>query len=143
YHDKKRKNVEFNEGDHVFLRVPPTTGIGRALRSRKLTPRFIGPYQILGRVGKVAYRIVLPPSLSNLHNVFHVSQLRKYVPDPTHVIEVDDVQVRENLTVETIPLRIEGRQVKKLRNKEIASVKVVWGGPAGESAAWELEDEMK
>ncbi|PNY01683.1 retrotransposon-related protein [Trifolium pratense] len=143
YHDKKRKNVEFNEGDHVFLRVSPTTGIGRALRSRKLTPRFIGPYQILGRVGKVAYRIALPPSLSNLHNVFHVSQLRKYVPDPTHVIEVDDVQVRENLTVETIPLRIEGRQVKKLRNKEIASVKVVWGGPAGESATWELEDDMK
>jgi hypothetical protein len=143
YYDKKRKNVEFKEGDHVFLRVSPTTGIGRALRSKKLTPRFIGPYEILGRVGEVAYRIALPPSLSNLHNVFHISQLRKYVPDSTHVIEVDDIQVRENLTVETIPLRIEGREVKKLRNKEIASVKVVWGGPVGESATWELEDEMR
>ncbi|KAK2409545.1 hypothetical protein QL285_044961 [Trifolium repens] len=143
YYDKKRKCVEFNEGDHVFLRVSPTTGVGRALRSRKLTPRFIGPYQILGRVGKVAYRIALPPSLSNLHNVFHVSQLRKYVSDPTHVIKTDDIQVRENLVVETLPLRVEGREVKKLRNKEIASVKVVWGGPAGESATWELEDEMR
>ncbi|KAK2452021.1 putative mitochondrial protein [Trifolium repens] len=143
YYDKKRKNVEFKEGDHVFLRVSPTTGIGRALRSRKLTPKFIGPYEILGRVGEVAYRIALPPYLSNLHNVFHISQLRKYVPDPTHVIEVDDIQVRENLTVEAIPLRIEGREVKKLRNKEIASVKVVWGGPAAESATWELEDEMR
>jgi hypothetical protein len=91
----------------------------------------------------VAYWIALSPSLSNLNNVFHVSQLRKYVPDPTHVIEADDIQVRENLMVETTPLRIEGREAKKLRNKEISSVKVVWGGAAGESATWELEDEMK
>ncbi|MCI56134.1 hypothetical protein A2U01_0077385, partial [Trifolium medium] len=62
--------------------------------------------------------------------------------DPSHVIETDDVQVRDNLTVETIPLRIEGREVKKLRNKETASVKVVWGGPAGENATWELESKM-
>jgi hypothetical protein len=143
YHDKKRKDVEFQEGDHVFLRVISTTGIGRALKSRKLTSKFIGPYQILKRIGSVAYRIALPPSLSNLHDVFHVSQLRKYVSDPSHVIESDDVQVRDNLTVEAMPLRIEGREVKKLRNKEIASVKVVWGGPAGESATWELESKMR
>ncbi|MCI50721.1 hypothetical protein A2U01_0071965, partial [Trifolium medium] len=99
----------------------------------------IGPYQILERIEKVAYRIALPPSLSNLHDMFHVSQLRKYIADPSHVIEADDVQVRGNLTVETVPLRIEGREVKKLRNKETASVKVVWGGPAGENATWELE----
>ncbi|MCI46227.1 hypothetical protein A2U01_0067467, partial [Trifolium medium] len=102
----------------------------RALKSKKLTSRFIGPYQILKRIEKVAYRIALPPSLSNLHDVFHVSQLRKYVSDPSHVIESDDIQVEENLTVETLPLRIEGREMKKLRNKEISSVKVVWGGPA-------------
>ncbi|MCI36474.1 hypothetical protein A2U01_0057697, partial [Trifolium medium] len=63
--------------------------------------------------------------------------------DPSHVIETDDIQVRDNLTVETIPLRIEGWEVKKLRNKEIASVKVVWGGPTGENATWELESKMK
>ncbi|MCI45475.1 hypothetical protein A2U01_0066714, partial [Trifolium medium] len=76
-------------------------------------------------------------------DVFHVSQLRKYVADPSHVIEADDIQVRDNLTVETIPLRIERREVKKLRNKEIASVKVVWRGPVGENATWELESKMK
>ncbi|CAJ2645706.1 unnamed protein product [Trifolium pratense] len=123
-------------------RVTSTTGIGRALKSRKLTSKFIGPYQILKRVGKVAYRIALPPSLANLHDVFHVSQLRKYVRDPSHVIESDDVQVRDDLTVETVPLRIDGREVKRLRNKDIASVKVVWGGPAGENATWELESKM-
>ncbi|MCI51160.1 putative retrotransposon gag protein, partial [Trifolium medium] len=86
-----------------------------------------------------AYRIALPPSLSNLHDVFHVSQLRKYIADPSHVIESDDIQVKDNLTVESIPLRIEGREIKKLRNKEIASVKVIWEGPAGQNATWELE----
>ncbi|GAU42632.1 hypothetical protein TSUD_238240 [Trifolium subterraneum] len=143
YHDKKRKDVEFQEGDHVFLRVTSTTGVGRALKSKKLTSKFIGLYQISERIGKVAYRIALPETLSNLHDVFHVSQLRKYVSDPSHVIESDDIQVKDNLTIETIPLRIEGREVKKLRNKEIASVKVIWGGPAGENATWELESKMK
>ncbi|GAU51606.1 hypothetical protein TSUD_414380 [Trifolium subterraneum] len=143
YHDKKRKDVEFQEGDHVFLRVTSTTGVGRAFKSKKLTSKFIGPYQISERIGKVAYRIALPITLSNLHDVFHVSQLRKYVSDPSHVIESDDIQVNDNLTIETIPLRIEGREVKKLRNKEIASVKVIWGGSAGENATWELESKMK
>ncbi|GAU32901.1 hypothetical protein TSUD_393220 [Trifolium subterraneum] len=143
YHDKKRKDVEFQEGDHVFLRVTSTTGVGRALKSKKLTSKFIGPYQISERIGKVAYRIALPVTLSNLHDVFHVSQLRKYVSDPSHVIDSDDILVKDNLTNETIPLRIEGREVKKLRNKEIASVKVIWGGPAGENATWELESKMK
>jgi len=84
----------------------------------------------------------LPPHLSNLHDVFHVSQLWKYVSDPSHVIPRDDVQVRDNLTVETLPVRIEGREVKKLRGKEIPLVKVVWGGATGESLTWELENKM-
>ncbi|XP_058768148.1 uncharacterized protein LOC131641868 [Vicia villosa] len=109
-----RKDLEFQEGDHVFLQVTPTTGVGRALKSKKLTPRFIGPYQITCKVGKVAYRMALPLNLSNLHDVFHVSQLQKYVSDPSHVIEMDDIQVRDNLTVETMPLRIGDREIKSL-----------------------------
>lgn len=69
----------------------------------------------------------------NLHDVFHVSRLRKYIPDPYHVIHLDDVQVRENLKVETLPLRVEDREVKSLRGKNIASVEVVWGGSVGGS----------
>ena len=79
----------------------------------------------------MAYRVGLPPHLSNLHDVFHVSQLRKYVPDPSHVIQRNDVQVRDNLTIETLPVRIEGRDVKKLRGKEIPLVKVVWESRIG------------
>jgi len=93
YADKRRIPLMFEAGDHVFLRVIPTAGIGRKLKSRKLTPRFIGPYQIMRRIGPVAYEIALPPHLANLHNVFHVSQLRKYMPDPTHVLNEDDVQI--------------------------------------------------
>jgi len=142
YHDKRRKDLEFQEEDYVFLRVTPVTSVGQTLKSKKLTLRLIGPYQISKRVGTVAYRVGLPPHLSNLHDVFPVSQLRKYVADPSHVIPRDDVQARDNLTIETLPLRIEGREVKKLRGKEIPLVKVVWGGAAGESLTWELESKM-
>ena len=104
YHDKRRKDLEFQAGDHVFLRVTHVTGVGRALKSKKLTSHFIGPYQISERVGNVAYRVALPPNLSNLHVVFHVSQLQKYISDLSQVIHMDDVQVRDNLMVETMPV---------------------------------------
>jgi len=118
------------------------TSVGRALKLKKLTPKFIGQYQISERIGPVAYRVGLPLHLSNLHDVFIVSQLRKYVPDPSHVIPWDDVQVRDNLTVETLPVRIEGHEVKALRGKEIPLVKVVWEGATSESLMWELERKM-
>jgi len=108
-----------------------------------LTPRFVGPFEIIEKVGVVAYRIALPPSLSNLHDVFHVSQLRKYVYDASHVIQVDDLEIRDNLTVETWPITIEDRDVKWLRGKEIVLVKVIWVEPTGESVTWESESRMK
>ena len=90
----------------MFLRVTPTTCVGRVLKSRKLTLRFIGPYQITRRIGPVVYEIALPPHLANLHNVFHVSQLRKYIANPSHVLEADDIQVWEDLTMEAGPVQI-------------------------------------
>ncbi|XP_058733288.1 uncharacterized protein LOC131604890 [Vicia villosa] len=124
YHDKRRKELEFESGDHVFLRVTPVTSISE-------------------RVGIVAYRVALLPNLSKMHDVFHVSQLRKYVPDPSHVIHMDDVQVRENLTVETMPIRITDREIKSLRGKDIPLVKVVWTGTTGEIMTWEMESKMR
>ncbi|XP_058752703.1 uncharacterized protein LOC131625886 [Vicia villosa] len=143
YQDKRRRTFEFQEGDNLFLKVTPTTGVGRALKSRKLTPRFIGRYQITKRIGEVAYRIALPPMLENFHDVFNVSQLRKYIADPSHVIQVDDVQVKDNLTVETLPVRIEDRKLKQLRGKKISLVRVAWGGAASGNVTWELESKMK
>ncbi|KAK2407303.1 putative mitochondrial protein [Trifolium repens] len=142
YADRRRRPLEFEEGDHVFLRVTPTTGVGRALKAKKLTPKFIGPYQILERIGKVAYRIALPPVLSLIHDVFHVSQLRKYTPDPSHVITPDDIQLRDNLSFEVPPIKIADRKMKRLRTKEIPLVKVIWNEATGDTT-WELESKMK
>jgi hypothetical protein len=75
YADRRRKALEFEEGDNVFLKVTPYTAVSSAMKTKKLQPRFIGPYQILRKVGIVAYQLALPPHLSNLHEVFHVSQL--------------------------------------------------------------------
>ncbi|CAJ2642448.1 unnamed protein product [Trifolium pratense] len=142
YADQRRRPLEFQEGEHVFLRVTPTTGVGRALKSKKLTPKFIGPYQILKRVGPVAYEIALPPNLANLHSVFHVSHLRKYVSDPSHVIIPDDIQLKENLAFEVPPMSIGERSTKILRGKEIPLVKIIWNLKTGD-ATWEREDQMR
>ena len=90
YADRRRRPLEFEVGDYVFLRVSPKKGLIRfrkAGSSGKLAPRFIGPFEIIGRVGAVSYRLALPPSLAHVHDVFHISMLRKYEPDPSHVIE--------------------------------------------------------
>jgi len=127
----------------VFFRVNHVTCVGRVLKCRKLTPCFVGPFEIVEKVEAVVYRIALPPSLSNLHDVFHVSQLRKYVYDLSHVIQVDDLEVRNNLIVETWPVRIEDQEVKRVRGKEIVLVKVIWFGTAGESATWESNSRIR
>ena len=82
----------------------------------------------------MAYQIALPPSLTSLHNVFHVSQIHKYINDPSHMVNLDVVQVKENLAHETLPLRIKDMRTKHLRGKEILLVKVIWGGASGEEA---------
>ncbi|XP_050888754.1 uncharacterized protein LOC127093902 [Lathyrus oleraceus] len=127
----------------MFLRVALVTGVVRALKSRNLTLHFIGPYQTMKRVGDMAYRVALPLFLLNFHDVFHVSQLKKYILDPSHVNQVDDVQAREKLTIEASPLRVEDREVKYLKGKEIVLVKVVWEWPVVDSMAWEMESQMR
>nr|KYP45643.1 hypothetical protein KK1_032812 [Cajanus cajan] len=125
YADKRRQPLEFQEGDHVFLKVIPTTGIGRVMKSKKLIPRFIGPYRILIKIDLVAYQISLPPFLSNLHNVFHVSQLRKYISNHSHVIMFDTVQLKDNLTFEIMSVQIADKRIKQLRGKQTSLVKVI------------------
>jgi len=142
YADQRRRPLEFSAGEHVFLRVTPFTGVRRALKSKKLTPKFIGPYQILRRIGPIAYEIALPPPLANIHNIFHVSQLRKYVPDPSHILESDSIQVKENLSFEVKPIRILDSQVKQLRGRSIPMVKVLWDLISGDST-WEIEEEIR
>ncbi|XP_072066908.1 uncharacterized protein [Arachis hypogaea] len=121
---QRRKPLGFEE--HVFLRVTPTTGIGRAIKTKKLNPRYIGPFEILRRFGPVAYQVALLPHLSNLYDVFHMSQLCKYTSDAAHVLDPESVELRENLTFQVTPVRIDDTNVKKLREKEVQLVKVAW-----------------
>ena len=93
YADVRRRPLEFEVGDHVFLKVIPKRGVVRFGKREKLSPRFIGPFKILKRVGTVAYRLALPPSMTGVHKVFHVSMLRKYTPDPTHVVDWDRLRL--------------------------------------------------
>ena len=141
--DKRRRALEFNQGDHVFLKVTPVSSIGRSIRARKLSPRFLGPFQILEKIGPVAYKLVLPLNLSQVHNVFHVSQLKKYHPDPSHILEHERMQVQENLTYEVQPERIIDVQTRQLRNRRITMVKVVWKGLSEREATWEIEENMR
>ena len=83
----RRRPLEFEVGDHVFLKVMPKRGVVRSGKRGKLSPRFIGPSEILERIGVVVYRLALPPNMSGVHEVFHVSMLRKYTPDPSHVVD--------------------------------------------------------
>ena len=87
YADQRRRPLEFEVGDHVFLKVMPKRGVVRFSKRGKLSPRFIRPFEILERVGIVAYRLALPPSMAGVHEVFHVSMLRKYTQDPAHVVD--------------------------------------------------------
>ena len=86
YADTRRKDLEFEVGDLVFLKVAPWKGVIRFQKRGKLNPRYIGPFKILKRIGLVAYRLELPPELNRIHNIFHVSMLKKYVSDPSHIL---------------------------------------------------------
>ncbi|KAL0556882.1 hypothetical protein IC582_005399 [Cucumis melo] len=143
YADVRRKDLEFEVGDKVFLKVAPMRGVVRFERRGKLSPRFVGPFEILERIGPVAYRLALPPSLSTVHDVFHVSMLRKYVPDPSHVVDYEPLEIDENLSYTEQPVEVLAREVKTLRNKEIPLVKVLWRNHRLEEATWEREDDMK
>ncbi|XP_047326921.1 uncharacterized protein LOC124930637 [Impatiens glandulifera] len=143
YADKKRRDLKFERGDHVFLKVSPCKGIIRLGKKGKLNPRYIGPFEILEEVGDVAYRLALPPSLDTVHNVFHVSNLRKYVPNPTHVIHHEEVQWAPDLAYEEVPTQILATQIRKLRNKEIKMVKVLWSNHSSDEATWEVEQDMQ
>ena len=83
----RRRPLGFEVGDHVSLKVIPKRGVVRFGKRGKLSPRFIGPFEILERIGTVAYRLVLPPNMSGVHEAFHVSMLQRYTPDPAHVVD--------------------------------------------------------
>ena len=130
-------------GDKVFLKVSQWRKILRFGKKGKLSPRFIGSYEVLERIGLVAYRLALPLELAELHDVFHVSMLRRYHSDESHILPVQEIQVREDLSHDEEPKAIMAREVKRLRNKQVPLVKVLWQHHGREEATWEPEATMR
>ncbi|XP_063942791.1 uncharacterized protein LOC135150428 [Daucus carota subsp. sativus] len=117
YADQSRRDVEFEDGEAVLLKVSPWKGLSRFGKKGKLSPRYVGPFEILRRIGKVAYELALPPQMEHIHNVFHVSMLKKYNPDSKHVIEYEPIELEADLSYVEKPVEILDRKEKVLRNK--------------------------
>ena len=122
----RRRPLEFEVSDHVSLKVIPKRGVVRFDKHGKLSSRFIGPFEILERIGTVAYRLALPPSMSGVHEVFHVSMLRKDTPDPAHVMDWGQIDVDTDGTFEEGPVCIGYSRDRVLRRKTVRLVRVLW-----------------
>ena len=127
----------------MLLKVHPRKGVSRIGKGGKLQPRYVGPYEILERIGRVAYRLDLPPSETRIHPVFHISQLKKYHHDPSHVLPIETLPLEPDLSYVEIPMEVTGRKIKVLRNREIPLVKVLWKNHNVLESTWEREDEIR
>ncbi|GJX23424.1 putative nucleotidyltransferase, ribonuclease H [Tanacetum coccineum] len=140
YADRHRRALEFKPGDHVFL---PCRVVQRFGLKGKLSPRFIGPFEILDRIGEVSYRLALPPQLSHVHNVFHVSLLRGYNYHPYHVVQYPFDKIHKYLSFAEEPEAILDRQERVMRKKTIPHVKVLWKNHPACEATWESKEMMR
>ena len=134
YFDKRRKPLKFSVGDHVYLRVSPTRGVQCFGAKGKLAPRYVGPYEIIEECGSMAYRLRLPSRLAAIHNVFHISQLKKCVRVPTEIIDQQEILVEPNLSYTEYPLRIMDQKERGTRRKVVKMCKIQWSHHTEEEA---------
>ena len=143
YANVRRRPLEFEVSDHVSLKVIPKRGVVRFGKRGKLSPRFIGPFEILEMIGTVAYRLALPPNMLCVHEVFHVSMLRKYTPDPSHVVDWGQIEIDTDGTFEEGPVCMVDSRDQVLRRKTVRLVRVLWRHCRVEESTWEREDTMR
>jgi hypothetical protein len=143
YHDKRRKPLQFEVGDHVYLKVSPSKGVQRFGIKGKLASHYIGPYEIKGACGPVAYRLELPPHMTAIHDVFHVSQLKKCVRLPTELLSEPELEIEPDLSYQEHPVKILDRKERSTRAKSIKMYKVQWSHHSEEEATWETEDFLR
>jgi hypothetical protein len=129
--------------DHVYLKVSPMRGIRRFSVKGKLTPRYIGSFKVLERKGEVAYRLELPPNLLGVHDVFHVSQLKKCLRVPEEQASLEGLDVQEDLTYSEHLVKILETSERVTRNKRIKMCRVQWSHHTEDEATWEQEDELR
>ena len=143
YIDVRRRPLEFEVGDHVFLKVIPKRGVVRFGKRGKLSPRFNWTFRDTLEDRHCAYRLALPPSMLGVHEVFHVSMLRKYTPDPAHVMDWGQIEVDTDGTFEEGPVYIVDSRYQVLRRKTVRLVRVLWRHCGVEESTWEREDTMR
>jgi hypothetical protein len=143
YADNRRRPLKFEEGDYVYLKVSPLRGMRRFKVKGKLSPRYIGPSLIFRRVGEMAYQLELPDSLSDVHNVFHVSQLKKCLRVPEEQLPMEELSVQDDLTYTEYPIKILDTLTRVTRNKVIKMCKVQWSHHGEDEATWEREEELR
>ncbi|WVZ80510.1 hypothetical protein U9M48_027980 [Paspalum notatum var. saurae] len=143
YADRRRRELSFELGDLVYLKVSPIRGTRRFQVKGKLAPRYIGPYKIEERVGKVAHKLQLPESMSDIHNVFHVSQLKKYLKEPARRAELEALDLQPDLRYKEVPIKILDTGVKKTRSSAIKICEVLWSRHGEEESTWEREDVLR
>jgi hypothetical protein len=144
YADKRRRPLEFKVGDRVILKVSPWKGVIRFGKRGKLNPRYVGPFTITKRIGHLAYQLDLPKELDGVHNVFHVSNLKKCLAEAEKglVVPLEEIQVDEHLKFVEEPVEVMDREEKRLKQSRIPIVKIRWNARRGPEYTWEREDEM-
>ncbi|GJY02355.1 putative reverse transcriptase domain-containing protein [Tanacetum coccineum] len=143
YADRKRKPMEFEIRDRVMLKVSPWKGVVRFGKRGKLNPRYVGPFQVLAKVGKVAYKLELPQELSIVHHTFHVSNLKKCHCDEPLAMPLEGVHIDDTLQFVEEPVEIMEREIKRLKRSRIPLIKVRWNSRRGPEFTWEREDSFK
>ncbi|WVZ51726.1 LOW QUALITY PROTEIN: hypothetical protein U9M48_002841 [Paspalum notatum var. saurae] len=143
YSNKRRRPLVFEVGDHVYLWVSSMKGVHHFGVKRKLAPRYIGPFKIIEQCGPVAYRIELPPHLAAVHDVFHVSQLKKCLRVPKEVVDTSQISIEPDLTYEENPIKILDQKQRTTRKRKINFCKVQWSNHSEEEATWEQEEYLQ
>ncbi|GJR39685.1 hypothetical protein Tco_1215369 [Tanacetum coccineum] len=143
YADRRTKPLEFEVGDMVLLKVSPWKGIVRFGKRGKLSPRYIGPFKILARLGHVAYTLELPEEFKGIHSTFHVSNLKKCLAEGDIIVLMDEIQLDDKLQMIEKPMEVVDREVKRLNQSRIPIVKLCWNSQRGPEFTWEREDQIK
>jgi hypothetical protein len=143
YTDHRRRELNFEVGDFVYLKVSPMRSLCRFKVRGKLIPRFIGPFKILEKRGEVANQLELPPQLSDVYDIFHVSQLKKCLRVPEDQLPMEDMNAKEDLSYQEYPVKILETSERVTRNKRIKMCKVQWSHHNEEEATWERKEELK
>jgi hypothetical protein len=143
YADNRRRDLTFEVGDYVYLKVSPIRGTRRFQVHGKLAPRYVGPYKILSRVGTVAYKLALPAEMSDIHDIFHISQLRKCLRVPEEQIPLEVEGLQQDLQYKERPIRILDVTTRQTRRTAVRFCRVQWSNHTEAEATWEREDELK